>query len=338
MKRRIGKTLLVGVLGLLVLLAVVFAPTTPPRPVFPDGKRFAFSIVDDTDLTTLARIRPVYESLRRHGLRTTKTVWVTTTSEPERSTNLGDSLADAPYLAFIQGLQRDGFEIALHGIRGGSSRRAEILEELEVFRRDLGQYPRMHINHSLNRDNLYWDHFRFSVWPFAVTAGVAMRGLSAGHDPGSEYYWGDVAKQHVKYVRQFTYRDINLLRVNPSMPYRRADTPDVNYWFQTADGANREAFVALLSPENLDTLEREGGVCLVYAHLGAGSFAQGDVLAPEVEARLADLASRNGWFAPASTILDFLASQPGWRGEAGWLERFRMEARFVAAELLAAVF
>ena len=334
MRSMLRRAVVATVVISLLALAVIYTPVTRPQLTFPDGKRFAFSIVDDTDLTTLARVRPVYEALRRYGLRTTKTVWVTTSSEPSRATNLGDSLADEPYRAFIKGLQQDGFEIALHGVRGGSSRRAEVLEGLETFRRELGQYPRMHINHSLNRDNLYWDHYRFSVWPFAWAAGVVMRGVSAGHDPASDYYWGDVAKQHVKYVRQFTYRQIDLMTVNPSMPYHRAETPDVNYWFQTSDGANREAFVALLSPENLDRLEREGGVCLVYAHLGAGSFAVDGVLAPEVEARLKDLASRNGWFVPASTVLDFLASRPGWTGEAGWLERMRMEARFITAELL----
>ena len=42
---------------------------------FPDGKRFAFTIFDDTDVGTLESLRPIYDLLAQLGLRTTKTVW-----------------------------------------------------------------------------------------------------------------------------------------------------------------------------------------------------------------------------------------------------------------------
>lgn len=310
---------------------------TAPRALavtFPNGKRFAFSIVDDTDLTTLARVKPVYDTLIRYGLRTTKTVWVVESNELTHDANIGDTLADPEYLAFVQDLAARGFEIALHGVRGGSSRRAEILEGLESFRRQIGYYPRMHVNHSRNRDNLYWDHFRYSVPAFRLAATVAMTSRSRGHDPESEFFWGDVALERIQYVRQFTFDEINLLKVNPSLPYHRADAPYVNYWFQTSNGANRDAFIDLLKPANLDRLAEEGGVSLVYSHLGAGSFTHGDAVDSEVEARIRDLASRDGWFAPASDILDFLRMQPGWTGDPGRTERIGLEMRFSAGRLV----
>jgi hypothetical protein len=164
---------------------------------------------------------------------------------------------------------------------------------------------------------------------------VAMRGGSSGHDPASEYFWGDLAKKHIRYVRQFTFQDINLLDVNPSLPYRRADTPYVNYWFQTSNGGNRDAFVKLLSSENLDRLARDHGVCLVYAHLGAGSFSANGRVNSQFEERIKDLASRNGWFVPASEILDYLTKQPGWTGETiGFRERLQLETKFSVSRVL----
>jgi hypothetical protein len=261
---------------------------------FPDGKQFAFTIVDDTDLATLDRIRAVYETLSKYGLRTSKTVWVVPTNDESNSTNLGDSLNDHAYRAYIKDLRARGFEIALHGVRGGSSRRDEIARGLEDFNREIGAYPSIHINHSRNRDNLYWDRFRFSDLPMRLAASVAMSARSTGHDPASEYFWFDLAKKHIRYVRQFTFQQINLLAVNPSLLYRRADTRYVNYWFQTPNGANRDAFVSLLSPENLDRLARDHGVSLVYSHLGGGSFSSDGRVDPRFEARIKDLVSRNG--------------------------------------------
>ena len=45
------------------------------RIEFPGDARFAFTILDDTDDSTLENVKPVYDCLRSHGLRTTKTVW-----------------------------------------------------------------------------------------------------------------------------------------------------------------------------------------------------------------------------------------------------------------------
>jgi len=40
---------------------------------WPNGKRFAFTIVDDTDWAAVERVKPVYDLLARLGLKTTKT-------------------------------------------------------------------------------------------------------------------------------------------------------------------------------------------------------------------------------------------------------------------------
>ncbi len=321
-----------GLVTLALFAAVITWILQPPQQraiIFPEGKRFAFTIVDDTDMATLEHNRPVYEVLHRYGLRTTKTVWVLDATETDHAANAGDSLSDPDYRAFIQDLRGKGFEIALHGVRGGSSERADIIAGLEEFRRLFGSYPRLHVNHSRNRDNLYWGSARWSIAPVRWMYALARNENFSGEDPESPHFWGDLAQRNVKYVNQFTFRDINLLNVTPSFPYHLPDKPLVNLWFPTANGDNRDQFARLLSAENLDRLEREGGVCLVYAHLGAGSFNQGDGVDPRFEDRIRDLASRNGWFVPASELLDYLAAQPGWTAEPGWRERIRLEILFL---------
>lgn len=316
-------------IGLLSLFCFIIYPPPQREITFPHGKAFAFTIVDDTDMATLERIRPVYEVLDRYGLRTTKTVWVLESAETYHAPNQGDSLQEPAYRDFILDLQSKGFEIGLHGIRGGSSKRAEILRGLEEFRRILGRDPTLHVNHSLNRDNLYWGEHRWSFAPFRWLYALRKGPSFTGHDYNSPRFWGDAALERVRYVNQFTFSNINLLEVTSSFPYHLPEKPYVNFWFPTSNGKNLDALEILLSNANLDRLEREGGVCLVYTHLGAGSFNTPDGVNPRFEVLMREVASRNGWFAPASEILAHLEKQPGWRATPGWRETIRLEVLFL---------
>ena len=336
----VRKSVKVPVLIFAVLVGTVSYFLYPPEPrtvSFPGGKQFAFSIVDDTDMATLERVKPLYDLLHQYGFRTTKTVWVLESNDLSHSPNQGDTLQDSAYRGYIENLKEWGFEIALHGVRGGSSQRQDVVDGLEKFKRVFGEYPGIHINHSLNRDNVYWGEHRWSFAPFYWSYAIVAKQKFLGHDSTSPYFWGDLVKERIKYVNQFTYSDINLLAVNPSMPYRLRDKPYVNYWFPTADGDNLDRFEMLLGTDNLDRLEREGGVCLVYTHMAAGSFNKGGGADPRFEARLKDLASRNGWFVPASEILDYLREQPGWRGELTSREAVRLEIIFLWESFLRAV-
>lgn len=41
---------------------------------FPEGRQFAFSILDDTDDSTVENVKPVYDIFSSLGMKTTKTV------------------------------------------------------------------------------------------------------------------------------------------------------------------------------------------------------------------------------------------------------------------------
>ena len=318
-------------MGVVVVSALAVVLWPPPRRAvqFPNGKRFALSIVDDTDLATLNRARPLYDALHQAGLRTTKTVWSLPMIENPGPGDLGDTLQDPAYRDFILDLKAKGFEIALHGVRGGSSPRDKSIEGLEEFKRIIGDYPKVFINHSLNREDLYWGQYRLTFTPYRWIFGIASKSQFSGHVPGSPYFWGDVAKQRIKYVRRFVFSDANVLSINPATPYQLDQTPYVNYWFDSSDGGSINQFEALLRPENLDRLEREGGACIIYAHLGAGSFNTDGAANPRFLKRISELSTRPGWFVPASELLDYLAAQPGWHPKQSFRERLRLETAYL---------
>ncbi|MBO4468719.1 MAG: hypothetical protein J5766_05400, partial [Clostridia bacterium] len=124
-----------------------------------DNRDFAFTIVDDTDNATLDKIKPVYDYLYKKGIITTKTVW----AYPSRDDKYyGDCLQDKPYADFIKDLSDKGFEIAFHNAGSGGFKREETISAFEDFKKLLGSYPKMFINHSNNTENVYWGYERFS--------------------------------------------------------------------------------------------------------------------------------------------------------------------------------
>src|ERR1700727_1629912 len=244
---------------------------------FPDDKKFAFTIFDDTDLSTVENIGPIYRLLDELGMRTTKSVWPLASVEGARFS--GSSLQNPEYLELVRELQCKGFEIALHNVRNSAAMREEVAAGLKEFHRLVGHYPRVHANHSNNRENIYWGAARFSTLAPLYRAATAFRKgwLFEGENESSKYFWGDLCRQHISYVRNFVFREINLDRVNASMPYVDPRRPYVNAWFSSCEGADKDAFCALLSERNQDRLEAEGGVCIVYTHLACGFGKNGRV-------------------------------------------------------------
>lgn len=276
--------------------------------VFPGGKRFAFSILDDTDDSTLQNVKPVYEALRELGFRTTKTVWPLDCPEGSRIFFAAETLQNKPYLDFVHEVADNGFEIAFHGATMESSRRKRTIQALEFMKGEFGSYPRLFCNHGQNQENMYWAHKRFQTsalqWLFRFLQTEPSRSYT-GEVENSEYFWGDLCKEHIRYVRNFTFNRVNVLEVNPGMPYQLPATKYVNYWFSTADAPDVAAFNRLLADHRIDELERDGGVCIVSTHLGKGFVKDGKLNANTANV-LKYLACKPGWFVPVSDVLDYL--------------------------------
>ncbi|MDQ3023207.1 MAG: hypothetical protein M3R04_02295 [bacterium] len=271
---------------------------------------FAFSIFDDTDNSTVANLTPVYRLLDELGLRTTKSVWPLRGPGNPGVAISGETLEDGCYRDFVVELKRRGFEIALHGVRNGSAVRERTIEGLEVYERALGHPPMLHTNHSPNRDNMYWGSDRFTNGLVAFLTGLRRPGSGnfGGHLEQSEYFWGDLCRERIKYLRNLVFDDTNLNAVNPSMPYRNPSTQHVNYWFSSTDGADVQRFCAAISEKKQDQLEREDGVCIVYTHFSSG-FVVDSKVHPRFEALMRRLTRKEGNFQTVGRLLDQLLDQ-----------------------------
>jgi hypothetical protein len=303
-------------------------------PDWPNGKRFAFAIVDDTDYATVEKVRPVYDFLLELGLRPTKTIWPL--GPAGKPVTGGSSLEEPDYRAWILQLQRSGVEIALHGAADGSSPRQRVIAALDRFREVLGADPRLHANHTGQQEGLYWGESRLDglarLAYLAVTRVTGKERRYSGHNPGTEYFWGDVCRERITYVRNFAFRDINTTKVDPIMPYHDSRRPHVAYWFSCSEGALPASFCETLSERNQDRLVEEGGGCIMYTHFGAGFSTDGHIH-PEFARLMRRLAALPGWFVPTSTLLDHLRTRPSWVPEGDRSRLRRMQWRWLASKL-----
>jgi hypothetical protein len=283
--------------------------------MWPAGKKFAFTIVDDTDWATVENVGPVYDFLLKNGFLITKTVWPL--APPEGAKLRGLSLEDDDYRKWILDLKDRGVEIALHGISDRSSTRAKIVEGLERFREIIGHAPRMHINHSEQEDCIYWGAERFDgatkhIYRFIQERLLKYKQKYHGHVEDSPYFWGDLCQETVTFVRNLVFFEINTLKMDPLMPYHDSRRPYVPFWFSSSAGPHVEEFCKLLSEDNQDRLVEEGGACIVYTHF-AFNFLKDGQLNPRFVELMRRLAKLPGWFAPASTLLNYIGEQRGWQ-------------------------
>ena len=274
---------------------------------FPQGKRFAFTILDDTDVATVDNVEPMYRLLERLGMRATKTVWPVACPEGSRNFATSQTLEDPEYLAFVRDLENRGFEVTWHGATMESSKRERTLAGLERFHELIGHYPRIHANHAENRENLYWGTERIDqpLLKFLFGRMAHPPGYFVGHRKDSPYWWGDLCERHILYARNLTFGDLNLASINPSMPYHDPARPLVRYWFSSTDAEDASAFADLLHPRRQQALEAQGGFCIVATHIGKG-YVRNSLVDPLVEERLAMLARRPGWFPTVGQLLDWL--------------------------------
>lgn len=277
---------------------------------WPGDKSFAFTIVDDTDEATVNNVKPVYDLLYELGIITSKTVW----TFPSRDKYKGDTLSSSKYAQFIKNLSDRGYEIAFHGAGSGPFRRDEVLASLEIIKDLVGYYPRLYVNHAQNVGNLYWNEKRFS-FPFDKLYSLAVRVInnewiaSQGEVEGSPYFWGDFAKKHIKYIRNRTFSGLNTIRYDNQMPYRnKRHEKYSNYWFSSSDAYNCIEFKKLLSKKNVDQLVKQRGCTIIYTHFAYGFVGDDGVIDPDFVSDMKYLSGKNGWFAPASTILDYINS------------------------------
>jgi hypothetical protein len=302
---------------------------------WPDGRRFAFTVVDDTELSTVANVGPVYDLLGSLGLFTTKTVWPLGFRQTPRFG--GDTLEDPEYLRWVRELDAGGFEIASHGATDHPSLREDTRAALDNFRDRLGTDPRVHVNHFGQTEAVYWGDARLDGVSKLAYQGLnrALRRVEHyyGHVDDSPYFWGDLCRDRIEYVRNYTFPDVRTTRMDPLMPYHDPRRPYVKFWFSSSDAPEVPEFCDLLSERNQERLCEEGGACIVYTHFAFG-FTDNGGLNKRFEYLIRRLAALPGWFVPVSTLLDHLKTQDGWRPEPPVEDIRRLQSRWLRRRMV----
>lgn len=313
---------------------MIMAPSASRGFTWPEGKKFAFTVFDDTDNMTLANGVPIYDFLADLGFRTTKSVWPLDPPTGRRE-DWGATCQEREYLDWTKRLKESGFEIGLHGVTSATVRREQWLAGFEAFRDFFGDYPSTHANHAGCLDSIYWGDQRVSsginrlIYDFLT--GFKRRGFH-GHLADSESFWGDLCQTHLRYVRNFVFGDVNTLKLCPMMPYHDPERPFVNGWFASSEGASVRTFNNMLSEANQDQLEREGGACIMYTHFSNG-FTESGRINYRFASLMRRLSRRPGWFVPVKDLLDFLAASNGGCQVISARERRWMERKWILHKL-----
>ncbi len=281
------------------------------RIKWPDGKDFAFTVFDDTDRATIENVSEVYSFLADLGFRTTKSVWpIRGNREPPIG---GSTCEDQDYLKWVYNLKEIGFEIGYHNAAFHSSLRHETIRGIDKFVELFGHWPKSMANHADCKENIYWGNYRLTggnEFIYNLLTRYHYNKVFRGHIEGDKYFWGDICKEKVKYVRNFAYADINTLEACPVMPYHDPNRPYVNYWFASSEGPNVDAFNRCIDERNQDRLEEKGGCCIMYTHFAAGFYKDGKMNS-RFKFLMDRLSKKNGWFVPVSILLDYLRKENG---------------------------
>lgn len=271
---------------------------------FPNKKEFAFTIIDDTDYSFLDTIKLIYDFLFEKKIFVTKTVWV---YPPRDKGSKGHSLQHDGYLNFVRDIKAKGFEIALHSIGSGNYFREDILQGLKEYKYFLREFPKIHINHAYNIDSIYGGYKRFS-FPFNLLIKLLHTDYSnefQGEEPTSLHFWGDVHKKIIKYNRSYEIDKLNIIKLNPYIPYIDSKRKEFsNYWFSAAFAPNPWVFNRLVTTKSINQLEEERGICILYTHLGY--YVQRGEIDPGFQNMIDYISKKKGWFVPVSNVLDYL--------------------------------
>ncbi len=227
-------------------------------------------MTDDTDKSTLQSTRVVYEYCLERGIKPTRFLWSHEPTEwsgvvnPEEPIS-GASLEDPEYCEYCKDLASRGITFGLHGASSGNSTRERTIAGIKRFEEVFGSKPRLFVGHMRNAENIYWGPGRYTN-PIlrAIAKLLVIRATYHGEDESSPYYWADICREQISYIRLYRTRALNVLKKNPSMPFHDKRFPAVKHWY-SATGQNLE-LLSRLTESGIEQISREDGLLLHYAH------------------------------------------------------------------------
>jgi hypothetical protein len=285
---------------------------------YPDGHRFAFTIVHDADSAYSRRLVPLLEVFDALGLRITVTAfafWAEWARNGDiwRRLRSGDAerefwapkavpLVDEIEREFYTRVTERGHEVGLHTPSDTSDTRADLERAFEFFGDVFGRYPPVYTEHSCSSNK--------------------ETQANEGSNPTSLYYSTDLLNRYGPWVwvdgpgglPDAAHPDFYDLRAAHGSPFNelaRTRYGIVKGFVRSGKWreSNGDGFLSWYSEDHIEQLDRRGGLALVYTHLDAKWLdPRTRKMREPIAERLAHLAARNGWFAPAGRILDRMAS------------------------------
>jgi hypothetical protein len=277
---------------------------------YPPGYRFAFTIVHDADSAYSGRLAPLFDVFDDLGLRITASafafwanwarggdIWTEWRNSSLFTAPVAVPLCDPAEQRFYQDLSARGHEVALHTPSDTSNTTEEVEQAFELFHEVFGHHASVYVEHSArsNKDAQ----------------------SNEGANPDSPYYCRDVLLRYDPWVwvdGTGALRDNSDGKffeippgVSPLNPHANERYGLSKAFMRTGRWARADGdgFLECYSEENIDTLERDGGIALVYTHLDYRWLDPATRrMRRDIEARLRYLAAKPGWFVPAREILD----------------------------------
>ena len=272
----------------------------------PEPYEAAIAISDDPDICDFHAFKTMYDFLMKIDFPTTRAMWVYKNREPTGSPLLdcifySPLLTDSECLDYCRLLNSKGFEICLHGASCGNNTREMMEYAFDFLKREI-RASSVYICHSKNAENLYWDaHTANSNFERRILE-LYTKNTCYGEVPGSKYFWGDLCRKTIRYIRLYRTRMLNTLSFNPSMPYHDFSKPFVNFWFSATKGH----IPRLFTKTNLDFLCKQNGAGILYQYLHKYVLKDGTIL-KEVREALEMAANDSRLLKqPVSVIMDRL--------------------------------
>jgi peptidoglycan/xylan/chitin deacetylase (PgdA/CDA1 family) len=275
---------------------------------FPNGHHFGFTIVHDADNAYSRRLAPIARVLDDLRMRVTFTVfvhWATgegpdlfarERAEDEFFGPHGTAIVNGGELAFYQDLARRGHEIGMHTASSRSDTREATAQAFEDFRATFGAYPRTYVEHwtAENKETLM-NEGAIKGGPYYVVDILQRQDCWVWIDgpdalPESRYFYDLIASNGSPFVKD------SQAKYGLDKVFMRSGE------WRPSDG---DGFLKWYTPERIDRMQADHGLALVYTHFEKNWIdRQTREMRADIRERLAYIASKDGWFAPAADILD----------------------------------
>jgi len=317
---------------------------------FPDGYSFGFTIVHDADNSSSKRLEPLFSVFDEFDIKVSLTAFAFWPEETKQKKswieNKDNYLGPVPLEVedecdFYKKLSNSGHEVGLHTASDKTDTREKTIKAFEFFFEKFGHYPKIYVEHrdsdnleclqkeGNNPDSEYYivDVLnKYGSWNWIIgPSGLPYEGKGDYFNVLSKVpkifndhlikLWGTL-KQFIKNKCWDPKAGDEYLEImNMDSPF---DTYVLKKYgivkgFRRSgkrENSSGDGFLVWYSKKNIDKLEKNGGLALVYTHMNTKWLnSEKSKMREDIKNRLEYIKNKNVWLAPAGVMLDRLRDQ-----------------------------